>query len=56
MHRWQVIFEVTLDIEKGDTPDIVRERAKEAMEILVGKDEIAHYHVLSIPKVVAEFD
>lgn len=53
--RWQVIFEVTLDIKGGDNQYVALERAKRAMDRIQGT-EVAHYHVLQQPKVVVEFD
>ncbi len=55
MNRWQVIFEVTLNVKDGDSQLVALQRAKDAMGKLRGK-EIAHYHVLQQPKVVFEFD
>lgn len=55
MNRWQVIFEVTLDIKEDDNEHVALARAKIAMEKIRGK-ELAHYHVLQQPKVVVEFD
>lgn len=52
--RWQVIVELTLDIQSGDNENTARERAKSALAEL-GSD-IAHYHILEKPKVVFEFD
>lgn len=54
-NRWQVIVEVTLDIEDDDSEWSAVKRTKAALEKIRGK-EIAHYHILQQPKVVVEFD
>ena len=56
MNRWQVIFEVTLDIKDGESKESALQRAKMLMGTLFTDDGIAHYHVLQLPKVVVEFD
>ena len=57
MDRWQVIFEVTLDIKEGDkNPNDALRRAKLIMGELLTDEGFAHYHVLQQPKIVSEFD
>jgi len=56
MNRWQVIFEVTLDIKDGESKESALQRAKMLMGTLFIDDGIAHYHVLQQPKIVVEFD
>lgn len=55
-NRWQLIFEITLDIKDGDNKNVVLDKVKLAMEKLITDKDIAHYHVLQQPKVVFEFD
>ena len=55
-NRWQIIFEVTLDIKDGDNQMVALQRAKLLMGELITDEGIAHYHVLQQPKVVVEFD
>ncbi len=55
IERWQVIFEVTLDIQGDESKYAALERAKEAMEKIRGED-IVHYHVLGQPSKVVEVD
>jgi len=52
MNRWQVIFEITMDIKEGETPHEASQRAKLLMGTLITDEGIAHYHVLQQPKVV----
>ena len=56
MERWQVIFEVTLDIKDEESQAMALQRAKLLMGTLFTDDGIAHYHILQQPKVVVEFD
>ncbi len=56
MNRWQIIFEVTLDIKDDESHAMALQRAKLLMGTLITDEGIAHYHVLQQPKVVVEFD
>lgn len=55
-NRWQVIVELTFDIQHGENEDDARERAKTALANARVGGDIAHYHILGKPKVVFEFD
>ena len=54
--RWQIIFEVTLDIKDDESQATALQRAKLLMGELISDGGIAHYHVLQQPKIVIEFD
>ena len=55
--RWQLMVELTLDIQENENPDQALERARKGLNKVQGTGkEFAHYHIMQPPKQVVELD